>query len=194
MELQGVSVHGGVDAAIRGGTADLRPLGPGEAEPLEAVFAGLSPASRLDRYLTAMVRLTPTMVKALTAVDGTDHVAWLASVAGAPAGIARFVRTAPDTAEVALEVVDAHQGRGLGAVLLDSVTTVAAATGVRRVEATVGTTNHASRRLVAAIGVRLHPDGAALSGSGPLRLLDPPRVDRDLVLCTALGAQRAGAA
>jgi GNAT superfamily N-acetyltransferase len=185
---------GSVAAPISGGTALLRPLEAGEAAPLEAVFSGLSPASRLDRYLTAVVRLTPTMVAALTAVNGIDHVAWLASVDGTPAGIARFVRTAPDTAEVALEVVDAHQGRGLGAVLLDTVTTVAAAVGIRRVEATVGPTNHASRRLVDAIGVRLHPDGAALSGSGSLRLLDPPRVDRNAVLCTALGFQRAGAA
>lgn len=185
---------GSVTAAIHGGTAVLRPLVCGEVAPLEAVFAGLSPASRLDRYLTPVVRLTPTMVSGLTAVDGTDHVAWLASVDGAPAGISRFVRTAPDTAEVALEVVDAHQGRGLGAALLDTVTTLAAAAGIRRVEATVGPTNHASRRLVAAVGVRLHPDGGALSGSGPLRLLDPPRVDRNAVLCTAVGSQRAGAA
>jgi GNAT superfamily N-acetyltransferase len=183
-----------VTTTIRGGTADLRPLDAGEVAPLAAVFAGLSPASRLDRYLTPVVRLTPSMVAALTAVDGTDHVAWLASVEGAPAGIGRFVRTAPDTAEVALEVVDAHQGRGLGAVLVDTVTTVAAAAGIRRVEATVGADNHASRRLVAAIGVRLRPDGPALSGTGPLRLMVPPRVDRAAVLGVFLGNQQAGAA
>jgi RimJ/RimL family protein N-acetyltransferase len=194
MVLQEGVTQEAVSAAIRGGTALLRPLRVGEAAPLEAVFRALSPASRLDRYLTPVARLTPTMVTALSAVDGTDHVAWLASVDGAPAGIARYVRTALDTAEVALEVVDAHQGRGLGSVLLDTVTTVAAASGIRRVEATVGPDNHASRRLVAAIGVRLIRDGAALSGSGPLRLLDPPRVDRNAVLCTALGSQRAGAA
>jgi GNAT superfamily N-acetyltransferase len=183
-----------VAAPIRGGTAHLRPLRAGEVAPLEAVFAGLSPASRLDRYLTGIVRLTSTMVAALTAVDGHDHVAWLAAVDGDPAGIARFVRTAPETAEVALEVVDAHHRRGIGGVLVDAVTTVAASMGVRRVEATVGPANHASRRLVEAIGVRLRADGAALSGSGPLRLLDPPRVDRSAVLCAALAFQRAGAA
>jgi GNAT superfamily N-acetyltransferase len=183
-----------VTAPIRGGTASLRPLRAGETAPLEAVFSGLSPASRLDRYLTGIARLTPTMVAALTALDGHNHAAWLASVDGAPAGIARFVRTAPDTAEVALEVVDRHQGRGLGGVLLDVVTTLAASSGVRRVEATVGPGNDASRRLVATIGVLLRPDGAALSGVGPLRLLDPPRVDRAAVLCTSLATRQAGAA
>jgi GNAT superfamily N-acetyltransferase len=183
-----------VTAAILGGTADLRPMRAGEVAPLEAVFAGLSAGSRLDRYLTGLARLTSPMVAALTAVDGHDHVAWLATVEGAPAGIARFIRTAHGSAEVALEVVDAHQGRGLGAVLIDVITTVAASAGVRRVEATVAPANHASRRLVAAIGVRLRPDGPALSGWGPLRLLDPPRVDRAAVLCTALTARPAGAA
>jgi RimJ/RimL family protein N-acetyltransferase len=183
-----------VTAAIRGGTADLRPLRPGEVEPLEAVFDGMSPRSRLQRYLTGIVRLTPSMVAAMTALDGKDHAAWVASVDGEAAGIARFVRTAPATAEVALEVVDRHQGRGLGGVLVDTITTVAAFSGVERLEATVAADNHASRRLVAAVGVPLRPDGSALSGVGPLRLLDPPRVDRVAVLGVLLATQQAGAA
>jgi GNAT superfamily N-acetyltransferase len=185
---------GRVTAAIRGGTADLRPLRAGEVEPLVVVFAGMSPASRLDRYLTGITRLTPSMLTALTALDRHDHAAWLASVDGAPAGIARFARTAPDTAEIALEVVDVHQGRGLGAVLVDTITTVAICSGVERLEATVAADNHASRRLVAAVGVRLRPDGPALAGAGPLRLMDPPRVDRAAVLGVAAADQRAGAA
>ncbi len=183
-----------VTVAIRGGTAKLRPLRAGEVDPLEAVFAGMSPASRLDRYLTGVARLTPSMRAALTALDGHDHVAWLASVDGAPAGIARFVRTAPDTAEVALEVVDAHQGRGLGAVLVDTITTVAACRGIERLEATVSAGNHASQRLVAGVGVRLRPDGPALSGVGRLQLMDPPRVDRAAVIGLLLFAEQAGAA
>ena len=71
---------GRVTAAIRGGTADLRPLRAGEVEPLVVVFAGMSPASRLDRYLTGITRLTPSMLTALTALDRHDHAAWLASV------------------------------------------------------------------------------------------------------------------
>jgi GNAT superfamily N-acetyltransferase len=184
-----------VSARLRdGGEAVLRPLRAGEAAPLQAVFDGMSPSSRHDRYLTGLVRLTPSMLAGLTALDAHDHVAWLATVDGVPVGIARFVRTAPDTAEVALEVVDAHQGRGLGGVLLDTITTVAAFTGVERLEATVGPANHASRRLVAAVGVGLRPDGDALSGAGQLRLMDPPRVDRAAVLGVAVADQRTGAA
>jgi RimJ/RimL family protein N-acetyltransferase len=166
----------------RGGTAQLRPLRAGETEPLLAVFERLSPASRTDRYLVGVPRLPSVMRNALVAVDGHDHVAWLATVAGEPTGIARYVRVAPDTVEVAFEVADAHQGRGLGTALLDTVTTVAAAHGVRRVQATVLPTNAPSLRLLARLGIPLTLRDGLLEGEGPLRLLDPARVDRHAVV------------
>ena len=169
----------------RGGTALLRPLWPGETEPLLAVFEGLSPASRADRYLVGAPRLPSTMLKALAAVDGRDHVAWLASVDGAPAGIARYVRVGPETVEVAFEVADAHQGRGLGTVLLDTVTTVAVTHGVRRVQATVLPANAPSLALLARLGIPLTLRDGLLEGEGPLRLLDPARVDRHAVAALA---------
>lgn len=174
-----------------GSLADLRPLGPGEVDPLVAVFDGLSPASRSDRYLVGMHRLTGSMRTALAAVDGHRHVAWLASVDGRPAGIARFVRVGPCTAEIAFEVVDAHQGRGLGAVLLDTVTTVAAVSGIQRLQASVLPSNQRSRHLLARVGLRLGPGDGVLEGEGPLRLLDPPQVDRPAVVRVALGSPTA---
>jgi RimJ/RimL family protein N-acetyltransferase len=169
----------------RRGAAALRPLRPGETEALLAVFERLSPASRADRYLVGVPRLPSVMLNALVAVDGHDHVAWLAAVAGEPAGIARYVRLGPDTVEVAFEVADAHQGRGLGTALLDTVTTVAAAHGVRRVQATVLPTNAPSLRLLARLGIPLTLNDGLLEGEGPLRLLDPPRVDRRAVVALA---------
>jgi GNAT superfamily N-acetyltransferase len=170
-----------------GSVATMRPLGPGEIDPLQAVFDGLSQASRTGRYLVGIHSLNSVMRDALAAVDGHRHVAWLASIDGRPAGIARFVRVAPRTAEVAFEVVDEHQGLGLGAVLLDTVTTVAAVSGVDRVQASVLPSNHRSLRLLAQIGLRLRPSDGLLEGEAPLRLLDPPRVDRPAVVRLALG-------
>jgi len=69
-----------------GRAAELRPLAPGEVESLQAVFEGLSPTSRADRYLVGVPRLTGSMRSVLTAGDGYPHVAWLASVDGRPAG------------------------------------------------------------------------------------------------------------
>jgi RimJ/RimL family protein N-acetyltransferase len=174
-----------VVAPLSRGTALLRPLRAGETEPLLSVFESMSPSSRLDRYLVGVPRLPSTMLAALADVDGHDHVAWLATVEGAPAGIARSIRVAPDTAEIAFEVADAHQGRGLGTVLLDTVTTLAATHGVRRVQATVMPTNAPSLRLLARLGIPLTLSDGLLEGEGPLRLLDPPRVDRRAVVALA---------
>lgn len=176
-----------VDVRLRDGLhAVLRPLGPGEVEPLQAVFDGLSPASRTDRYLAGLPRLTSTMRDALAAVDGHQHLAWLGSVRDRPAGIARVIRVAPATVEIAYEVVDAHQGRGLGAALVDAVTTVASVSGIERVRASVLPSNHRSRHLLDLLGVPLRTSDGLLEGEGPLRLMDPPRVDRAAVVRVAL--------
>jgi RimJ/RimL family protein N-acetyltransferase len=132
------------------------------------------------------------MVDALVAVDGRDHVAWLASVVDRPVGIARYIRVGPASAEVALEVADAHHGRGLGTALLDAITTLACVNGIRRMQAAVLAENRSSQRLLTRIGVPLRPSGPALEGEGPLRLLDPPRVDRAAVVSLAARALQSG--
>jgi RimJ/RimL family protein N-acetyltransferase len=168
-----------------GGLATIRPLRAGEVAPLLAVFDQMSSTSRANRFLVGLPALTGTMISALVAVDGRDHVAWLASVGDRPVGIARYIRVEPATAELALEVADAHHGRGVGTALLDAVTTLACVNGFRRVQAVVLPENRPSRRLLRKIGVPLRPSGPTLEGEGPLRLLDPPRVDRAAVVALA---------
>jgi RimJ/RimL family protein N-acetyltransferase len=167
-----------------GGTADIRPLADGESAPLLEVFAGLSAESRASRYLVGTPRLPGPMVRHLSATDGLMSVAWLASVDDRAAGIGRYVRTTGDpcTADVALEVVDEHQRRGLGTVLLDTITTLAAVNGVRRLHATALPQNTASRRLLSGVGIQMSWDGGVLEGTAPLRLLDPRAVDRRAVV------------
>jgi RimJ/RimL family protein N-acetyltransferase len=168
-----------------GGRVSLRPLRAGEEAPLLAVFDQMSSKSRANRYLVGLPALTRSMISALVAVDGRDHVAWLASMDGRPVGIARYIRVEPVIAEVALEVGDEHHGRGLGTALLDAVTTLACVNGIRRVEAIVLPENRPSQRLLAKIGVPLRRVGPTLEGEGPLRLLDPPCVDRAAVVALA---------
>ncbi len=179
----------GVHAPLPGGgSVTLRPLRHGETEPVQAVFDGMSPDARVQRYLTGMPRLPATILTALADVDGVRHAAWLASVDGRPAGIARYAVVEPGVAELAFEVVDAHRGTGIGTVLLDVVTTVAASHGVRRVRAALLADNGPSRHLVTQVGVRLAPAGSILEGEGPVRLLDPARVDRRAVVALAASA------
>jgi GNAT superfamily N-acetyltransferase len=178
--------RGSTPVALRGGgVAELRPLRAGETEALLTVFGGMSPSSRALRYLTGLPDLPRPLLSMLTDVDRDRHVAWVALVAGEPAGIARYVRLAgcPTSAELAVEVVDRLHGRGLATGLFDAVTTVAHARGVRRVQGTLDASNTASRRLMERVGARhATVDSGVLELEGRLRLLEPPVVDRGAVL------------
>jgi RimJ/RimL family protein N-acetyltransferase len=144
----------------------------------------MSAESRASRYLVGTPRLPTSMVRHLSATDGMSSVAWLAAVDGRPVGIGRYIRMDEDpcTADVALEVVDDHQRRGLGTVLLDAITTLAAANGVRRLRATALPDNRASLRLLSRVGVPMAWEDGVLEGEAPLRLLDPAYVDRRAVV------------
>ena len=125
----------------------LRPLVEGETQVLEKVFAGMSATSRYFRYLAGISRLSGAMVDLLTAVDGMRHAAWVALAAGEPVGIGRYVSVpgSPRTADIAVEVVDDHQRRGIGTALVEAVTITALDHGIVRLAATLDPDNHASR-------------------------------------------------
>lgn len=152
-----------------GGSALLRPLADGEVSVVEAVFDGLSSQSRRRRFLVPMPRLPGGHRRTLADVDGDRHVAWVALVDGVPVGLCRYVRTAADAAELAFEVVDEHQGRGIGSALVDAITTVARDRGITWLEATVEPGNAASEALLARAGVRLVPADGLLEGGGTPR-------------------------
>ena len=144
----------------------VRPLRRDEGAPLDAVFAGLSPESRYLRFHSPVHRLTTPLRRALLDVDGCRHVALVAeSPRGEAVGIARLVRDArqKEQAEVAFEVVDAWQGRGVGRLLLTALVEEAARIGVSRVHARVLTGNANALALVRAVFpvVRSRPDGEA---------------------------------
>jgi RimJ/RimL family protein N-acetyltransferase len=167
---------------VDGGVATLRPLLRHETAPVLAVFDAMSGLSRARRYLTGMPQLPPRLLSYLADVGRRDHVAWLATIDEKPVGMARYVAVDGCLAEVAFEVVDQHHNRGLGSALLDTITTVACANGFASVTASVHPGNRASLRLVRKLGLRLQLSDGLLEGVGPLRLMDPPRVDRAAVL------------
>ncbi len=162
--------------------AALRPLRPHETGPLLEVFDGMSERSRARRYLTGMPSLPPTLIRRLVDVGRREHVAWLATIDGDPVGIGRYAAFDHRLVDVALEVVDRFHGRGLGGALLDAIATVACANGFSAVSATVHPSNHASVRLMRRVGLTLQVRDGLLEGEAPLRLPDPPRVDRQAVL------------
>ena len=132
----------------------VRPLGRDEDALLDTIFTGLSPRSRYLRFHSPVHRLTESVRRSLLVVDGRDHVALVAvSQRGEALGIARLIRDAVrrDEAEVAFEVVDAHQGRGVGRRLLTAIVEEAGRVGISRVHAWVLTGNVAALALLRAV-------------------------------------------
>lgn len=112
-----------------GGRVVVRELGPGEEEVLDVVFAGLSEHSRYLRFHSPVRRMVPAVRRALADVDGHRHIALVAVVDGEPIGIARCIDPGTGRVDLAVEVVDAWHGRGVGTRLLRALRDRAVAAG-----------------------------------------------------------------
>jgi RimJ/RimL family protein N-acetyltransferase len=121
-----------------GGTAFLRPVRESDAEALADLHARLSPRSRYLRYFSGRRRLPPREIARATHVDYKDRMAFAAFSEGRLIGFARYDRRAADAApEVAFQIEDAEQGRGLGTLLLEHLAAYAREQGFDRLAATV---------------------------------------------------------
>ena len=140
----------------------VRPLRRDEAEVLDRVFAGLSPQSRHLRFHSPIPQLTAPVRRALLAVDGRDHVALVAMARGEPVGIARLIRdpVRSHEAEIAFEVVDAWQRRGVGRRLMIALMEALQDRRGKVVESDVLATNRNMLDFVTRLGfeIRPHPE------------------------------------
>jgi RimJ/RimL family protein N-acetyltransferase len=141
----------------------VRRLAGGERSPVLQVFEGLSERSRRRRFLGPKPRLREQDLELLVDVGCCGREAVVASDprTGRAIGIARYVRTAADTAEVAFEVVDAWQRRGVGRMLARELAAVAAEHGIRRLSASVAVDNPAALALMKRLG---HVEWTAYEG------------------------------
>jgi GNAT superfamily N-acetyltransferase len=164
----------------------IRPLLHGECEPLRVVFAGMSRTSRYQRFHTPLPRLTAPMLKLLTDTDGQRHTAFVAELPDTdgwtPLGIGRVIATGEGRAEVAFEVVDAWQGRGIGRQLLTALRHRAATLGYREIVALVLPENRRAAALVRSV----FPD-AATRRSGAILELTAQIPDPAVVAATTAG-------
>jgi RimJ/RimL family protein N-acetyltransferase len=135
-----------------GSEIELRPLEPDDSKLLNDVFDQLSQASRRRRFLTEKRSLTAADLRRLTSVDHRDHeaIAALSAADGRPIGVIRFVRSAddPETAEAAVVVVDAWQGRGVGTILVSALLARAEQLRVCRFSVVIAHDNIAVQRLM----------------------------------------------
>ena len=122
----------------------VRPLEAGDTDTVHHVFAGLSVTSAYHRFGTGLTLLPPRMAAQLAAVEPGRHRVLVAELDGRPVGLARWIRPRggrPDEVEVALEVGDEWQGRGIGRALLAEVARDAEAAGVATLTAYVAPGN-----------------------------------------------------
>ena len=116
-----------------GSEAVLRPIEPSDRDAYLAFHRELSDEARYLRYFTARRQLPERELHHYLDVDQRDHAGVVALVDGALIGHALYDRHAGTSeAEVALEVADAFQGRGVGTVMLEELAQLARAAGITR--------------------------------------------------------------
>ncbi|MBX7446244.1 MULTISPECIES: bifunctional GNAT family N-acetyltransferase/acetate--CoA ligase family protein [unclassified Arthrobacter] len=131
--------HWEADVVLRdGGTAHLRPIHPSDADAVQAFHTGQSQDSIYMRFFAFKARLSAKELKRFTEVDYKDRVAFVITIHGEIIGIGRYDRLAdPTQAEVAFNIADAHQGRGIGSILLEHLAAAAHENGIRKFTAEV---------------------------------------------------------
>ena len=133
-------------ARLRDGLeVEVRPVRPGDAAALEAMHAGLSRETIHLRYFTGRRKLPPQQIHRFTHVDYRDQMVLVVTLAGGIIAFASYHRSRKadqrDRAEVAFEVADEYQGRGLGTLLLEELAEVALEQGIHHFAAEVLSVN-----------------------------------------------------
>ncbi|MBN1480373.1 GNAT family N-acetyltransferase [candidate division KSB1 bacterium] len=149
----------------------IRPLRPEDHDDILSGFQRLSPHTRYLRYSSVSAKLTPDDLNTLICQDETKCLALGAADLRRPGhygmGVARYMRCdeEPNTAEIAIVVVDEYQGRGLGSLMLDLLITIARKNGFHTLSGYVLAENRAMIRMLK----RVHAHFRSLDG-GMIRI------------------------
>jgi acetyltransferase len=103
-----------------GARLEVRPIRPDDVQLELAFFHALSDRSRYQRFMQQLPELPPRMLARFTQLDYDRELALVTLHQGAFVAVGRYAPN-PDgtTAEFALTVADAWQGKGIGRVLLE---------------------------------------------------------------------------
>ncbi len=141
---------------LRDGTqVSIRPIRTEDAPRLQSLFGRLSRESIYYRCLEFRKELTAAQARRLAALDYDKQMALVATCKeGSPEeliGVARYAvipGSQPREAEAAIVVEDRYQNRGLGALLLERLSTYAVAHGIHAFVASIQHGNGRVMRLV----------------------------------------------
>ncbi|MDG4767022.1 GNAT family N-acetyltransferase [Solwaraspora sp. WMMD406] len=121
------------DVLLRDGTTvHLRQIRPDDADAIVAMHARFSERTRYLRYFSPYPRIPERDLERFVTVDHHDREAFVVVSGDRIFAVGRFDRLGPGAteAEVAFVVEDAHQGRGVGSVLLEHLAAAARAEGI----------------------------------------------------------------
>lgn len=159
---------------IHGYSISVRPLRRSDVDIESAFVEGLSRESRYNRLLGGAINISRSYIEQLINVDYTRDMALAAVVMTEDSevliGVARYVQEAaghdkdagpgPGSAEFAIVIADAWQGRGIGAHLLRKLIEVARNRGIPALFGEILATNHGMLLMMKSLGFRIerHPD------------------------------------
>jgi RimJ/RimL family protein N-acetyltransferase len=129
-------------ATLRDGRrVEIRALKPTDEQALKEAGKGVSDESRYRRFFVLKHSFSDQERAFFLNVDFVNHVALVVVLEEggreAIAGAGRFIVSAPGQAEVAFTVADAHQGLGIGSLIMRHLTAIARDKGLREFVADV---------------------------------------------------------
>jgi RimJ/RimL family protein N-acetyltransferase len=124
-----------------GRKVEIRAQRPEDREGLRAAVRRASPETLYHRFFAVKREFSEREAHFFLDVDFVNQVALVAEATedGRPAivGGCRYVRVGPGRAEVAFSVIDAYQGKGLGAALMRHIAAIAGEAGIEELVAEV---------------------------------------------------------
>jgi acetyltransferase len=145
------------EAVLRDGTrVAIRPMRPEDVELETRFFDRLSEQSRYQRFMQHLPHLPPKMLARFTQLDYDRELALVGLLNQEFIAVGRYAPNADgDTAEFALVVADAWQGKGLGRILLEKLREEARKAGYRALYGNILEANHDMLNLALRLGFEL---------------------------------------
>ena len=154
-EVQPVE-HWEADVLLKDGrVAQLRPILAADAERLVEFYSRVSEQSKYFRFFAPYPTLSDKDVTRFTTVDNDRRVAFVVTLHSTIIGVGRYDAVGDDEAEVAFLVEDAHQGRGVGQLLLEHLAQAGRERGIRTFVADVLPTNSRMQQIFREMGYQV---------------------------------------
>ncbi len=152
----GAPRHWEADVLLRDGhTAHIRPVRADDDELMVEFYSRVSDESKYLRFFSPRPNLSASDVRRFINVDHRERVALVLVLGGRMIAVGRYEATKPTEAEVAFLVEDAHQGRGIGQLLLEHLAQAGRERGLEKFTAETLPDNQAMIRTFRDAGYRV---------------------------------------